>query len=162
MIPQTYIDELLSRLDIVTVIDARVKLKKTGKNWSACCPFHDEKTPSFSVSEQKQFYYCFGCGASGHALGFVLAFEGGEFPAVVEKLAESVGMQKWTSEQNTKRSTIPAARRRKLEEIMANERYLLKFTQASIKSGVKATEFDKKRARLAADRIRKITEILAK
>ena len=53
MIPQAYIDELLSRLDIVTVIDARVKLKKTGKNWSACCPFHDEKTPSFSVSEQK-------------------------------------------------------------------------------------------------------------
>lgn len=162
MIPQAYIDELLSRLDIVTVIDARVKLKKTGKNWSACCPFHDEKTPSFSVSEQKQFYYCFGCGASGHALGFVLAFDGGEFPAVVEKLAASVGMQKWTSEQTTKRSTIPAARRRKLEEIMANERYLLKFTQASIKSGVNATEYDKKRARIAADRIRKITEILAK
>ena len=162
MIPQAYIDDLLSRLDIVSVIDSRVKLKKTGKNWLACCPFHEEKTPSFSVSEAKQFYYCFGCGASGHALRFVLDYEGGEFPAVVEKLAKSVGMAKWTSQQNTRRSSIPAVRRRKLEEIMANERYLLKFTRASIQSGVVATEYDKERARKAAARIKKITEILTK
>lgn len=162
MIPQSYIDELLARLDIVTVIGDRIALKKTGKNWSACCPFHDEKTPSFTVSEQKQFYYCFGCGVSGHAIGFVLAYEGGEFPAVVEKLAASVGMQKWTSEKQTKRSEIPAAKRRELESIMEYERYLLRFTKASIENGVIPTEFDKQRARKAADRIKKITEILAR
>lgn len=161
MIPKAYIDNLLSRLDIVTVIDSRIKLKKTGKNWSACCPFHDEKTPSFSVSEDKQFYYCFGCGASGNALGFVLGYEGGEFPAVVERLAQSVGMEKWTSDRQTKRSLIPAERRRKLEKIMANERYLLSFVKASMQSGTMPSNEDKQRARLAADRIKKITEILA-
>lgn len=162
MIPQSYLDELLSRLDIVTVIDSRIKLKKTGKNLSALCPFHDEKSPSFSVSEDKQFYYCFGCGASGNALGFVMAFEGGEFPAVVEKLARSIGMEKWTSETKTKRSTIPAERRRKLEKGLADERYLLEFTKASIRSGVIPTEYDKQRARKAVERIKKISEILAK
>jgi len=162
MIPQAYIDELLSRLDIISVIDSRVKLKKTGKNWSALCPFHDEKSPSFSVSEDKQFYYCFGCGASGHALNFVLQYEGGEFPAVVENLARSVGMEKWTSERTTKRSIIPAERRRKLEKIMGEERYLLNFVKASVQSGTMPSDEDKQRARLAADRIKKITAILAK
>lgn len=156
-------DDLLSRLDIVEVIDARVKLRKTGKNWSACCPFHDEKTPSFSVSEAKQFYYCFGCGASGNAIGFVMNFEGGEFPAVIEKLAQSVGLPKWTStEPPKKRSVIPAERRRKLQGILDNERYLLKFTKASIDSGVVPTQFDKERAKKAAERIKKISEILAR
>jgi DNA primase len=162
MIPQAYIDELMSRLDIVSVIDSRVKLKKTGKNYSALCPFHDEKSPSFSVSEDKQFYYCFGCGASGHALGFVLSYDGGEFPAVVEKLAQSVGMTKWTSETQTKRSSIPAERRRKLEKVLGDERYLLNFVKASVQSGTMPSDEDKQRARLAADRIKKITAILAK
>lgn len=162
MIPQAYIDELLSRLDIISVIDSRVKLKKTGKNWSALCPFHDEKSPSFSVSEDKQFYFCFGCHASGHALNFVLQYEGGEFPVVVENLARSVGMGKWTSERTTKRSIIPAERRRKLEKIMANERYLLSFVKASVLSGTMPSDEDKQRARVAADRIKKITAILSK
>ncbi len=161
MIPQSYIDELLSRLDIVTVIDSRVKLRKNGKNHSACCPFHDEKSPSFTVSEAKQFYYCFGCGASGHALGFILNYERLEFPAAVEMLANSIGMPKWTSDIKTKRSAIPAAKRRRLTEILNNERYLLEFTRGSVKSGVVATEYDKKRARMAAERIKKITGILA-
>lgn len=161
MIPQAYIDELISRLDIVSVIDSRVKLKKSGKNYSALCPFHDEKSPSFSVNEDKQFYYCFGCGASGHALGFVLAYDGGEFPAAVEKLAQSVGMAKWTSETQTRRSSIPAERRRKLEKVLADENYLLKFTKASIDSGTQPSAEDMQRARKAADRIKKITEILA-
>ncbi len=68
LIPQRFIDDLLNRTDIVEVVGSRVQLKKTGKNYSACCPFHQEKTPSFSVSPDKQFYYCFGCGAGGNAL----------------------------------------------------------------------------------------------
>ena len=91
-IPQAFLDTLLDRLDIVEVVDRRVKLKKTGKNYSARCPFHDEKTPSFSVNPDKQFYYCFGCGAGGNALGFVMDYENLEFPRAVESLASSVGL----------------------------------------------------------------------
>ncbi|MEM1113702.1 MAG: DNA primase [Pseudomonadota bacterium] len=91
-ITQKFIDDLLDRVDIVETIDRRVKLKKAGKNYSACCPFHDEKTPSFTVNSDKQFYYCFGCGASGNALGFVMEYENVEFPEAVERLASTVGM----------------------------------------------------------------------
>src|SRR5690554_2658553 len=92
LIPQTFIDELLARVDIVEVIDSRVKLKKTGKNYSACCPFHNEKSPSFTVSPDKQFYHCFGCGVSGSAIKFIMEYEGLPFPDTVEKLAQSVGL----------------------------------------------------------------------
>lgn len=92
-IPQAFLDTLLDRLDIVEVVDRRVKLKKTGKNYSARCPFHDEKTPSFSVNPDKQFYYCFGCGAGGNALGFVMDYENLEFPQAVESLASSMGLE---------------------------------------------------------------------
>ncbi len=92
-IPQSFIDDLLSRLDIVSVVDSRVKLKKTGKNYAACCPFHQEKTPSFTVSPDKQFYYCFGCGASGNALGFVMEYEHTGFLDAVESLAKSAGLE---------------------------------------------------------------------
>jgi len=93
LIPQSFIDELLDRIDIVDVVDSRVKLKKTGKNYSACCPFHDEKSPSFTVSPDKQFYYCFGCGASGSALGFILDYERQSFPDAVEELAKMAGLE---------------------------------------------------------------------
>ncbi|MDP3518431.1 MAG: DNA primase [Pseudohongiella sp.] len=92
LIPQSFIDDLLSRADIVEVIDKRVKLKKTGKNYSACCPFHQEKTPSFSVEPDKQFYYCFGCGAAGNALGFVMNYDQTEFPEAVASLAADYGL----------------------------------------------------------------------
>lgn len=92
-IPQNFIDDLLSRLDIVEVINRRVALKKTGRNYSARCPFHEEKTPSFSVNPDKQFYYCFGCGASGNALSFVMDYERHDFPMAVETLAHSAGME---------------------------------------------------------------------
>ena len=93
LIPQSFIDDMLNRLDIVDVVDSRVKLRKTGKNYSACCPFHDEKTPSFIVSPEKQFYYCFGCGASGNALGFVMDYERLSFPEAVESLARLTGLE---------------------------------------------------------------------
>lgn len=92
-IPQAFLDDLLDRVDIVDVIDRRVKLKKSGKNYSACCPFHEERTPSFSVNPDKQFYYCFGCGAGGNALTFLMEYENLEFPIAVESLANSAGME---------------------------------------------------------------------
>lgn len=92
-IPQPFIDDLLERIDIVDVIDSRVKLKKGGKNYSACCPFHDEKTPSFSVSPDKQFYYCFGCGASGNSIGFIMDYERINFPEAIESLAKVAGLE---------------------------------------------------------------------
>ena len=91
-IPQAFLDDLLDRVDIVEVIDRRVKLKKTGKNYSARCPFHEERSPSFSVNPDKQFYYCFGCGAGGNALTFVMEYENLEFPQAVDTLANSAGM----------------------------------------------------------------------
>ncbi|MFN3581921.1 MAG: DNA primase, partial [Pseudomonas sp.] len=92
LIPQGFIDDLLGRTDIVEVVGSRLKLKKTGKNFSALCPFHNEKSPSFSVSPDKQFYYCFGCGAGGNALSFVMDFERLEFPQAVEELARHAGV----------------------------------------------------------------------
>lgn len=91
-ITQVFIDDLLDRVDIVDIIDRRVKLKKTGKNYSACCPFHDEKTPSFSVNPDKQFYYCFGCGAGGNAIGFIMDYDNVDFPQAVENLADHAGL----------------------------------------------------------------------
>ncbi|MCF8977301.1 DNA primase [Pseudomonas syringae] len=93
LIPQSFIDDLLNRTDIVDVVSSRVQLKKTGKNFSACCPFHKEKTPSFSVSPDKQFYYCFGCGAGGNALGFIMDHDNLDFPQAVEDLAKAAGME---------------------------------------------------------------------
>ena len=86
-IPQQFIDDLINRVDIVDVIDSRVALKKRGKEYIACCPFHNEKTPSFTVSQSKQFYHCFGCGAHGTALGFIMEYERLDFPDAVEALA---------------------------------------------------------------------------
>ncbi|EJG0983753.1 DNA primase [Vibrio parahaemolyticus] len=91
-IPRSFIDDLLDRLDIVDIIDARVKLKKKGKNYGACCPFHNEKTPSFSVSQEKQFYHCFGCGAHGNAIDFMMEFERLEFVEAIEELASYLGL----------------------------------------------------------------------
>ncbi|MDY7562190.1 DNA primase [Pseudomonas sp. CCC3.2] len=93
LIPQSFIDDLLNRTDIVDVVSSRLQLKKTGKNYSACCPFHKEKTPSFSVSPDKQFYYCFGCGAGGNALGFMMDHDNLDFPQAVEELAKAAGME---------------------------------------------------------------------
>ena len=86
-IPQHFIDELLSRADIVDIIGRRVPLKKAGREFQACCPFHNEKTPSFTVSPTKQFYHCFGCGAHGSALSFMMEYDRLSFPEAVEELA---------------------------------------------------------------------------
>ncbi len=98
-IPTQFIDELLARIDIVDVIDARVALKKAGKNLHACCPFHNEKTPSFTVSPDKQFYHCFGCGAHGTAIGFLMEYDQLSFPEAIQELADQVGMTVPTTQQ---------------------------------------------------------------
>ncbi|ORM66254.1 DNA primase [Pantoea rodasii] len=92
-IPRVFINDLLARTDIVDLIDARVKLKKQGKNYHACCPFHNEKTPSFTVSGEKQFYYCFGCGAKGNAIDFLMNHDRLDFVESVEELATQHGLE---------------------------------------------------------------------
>lgn len=92
-IPQSFIDQLLDRVDLVDVIDRRVPLKKAGKTYKACCPFHNEKTPSFNVNPDKQFYHCFGCGAGGNAIGFVMDYDNVDFPTAVEDLANQLGLE---------------------------------------------------------------------
>ncbi|WP_264272476.1 DNA primase [Duffyella gerundensis] len=92
-IPRIFINDLLARADIVDLIDARVKLKKQGKNYSACCPFHNEKTPSFTVNGEKQFYHCFGCGAHGNAIDFLMNFDRLEFVESIEELATLYGLE---------------------------------------------------------------------
>src|SRR5579863_1835961 len=91
-IPQSFIDELIARADIVEVIGSRVPLKKAGREYKACCPFHNEKTASFWVSPDKQFYHCFGCGAHGTALGFLMQYDQLPFPEAVEDLAGRLGL----------------------------------------------------------------------
>jgi DNA primase len=92
-IPDSFIDELLARVDIVDVIERRVPLKKAGREWTACCPFHNERTPSFYVSPAKQFFHCFGCGAHGSAIKFLMDYDRLEFPDAVEELAQAVGLK---------------------------------------------------------------------
>jgi len=92
-IPRVFINDLLARTDIVDLIDARVKLKKQGKNFHACCPFHNEKTPSFTVNGEKQFYHCFGCGAHGNAIDFLMNYDRLEFVESIEELATQHGLE---------------------------------------------------------------------
>ena len=92
MIPESFIQEVLNRTDVVDVIDKRVQLKKAGANFVACCPFHQEKSPSFSVSPSKQFYHCFGCGAHGSAITFLIEFEGLTFVEAVHQIASNLGL----------------------------------------------------------------------
>ncbi|MFI3221008.1 MAG: CHC2 zinc finger domain-containing protein, partial [Methylococcales bacterium] len=91
-IPREFISELLVRVDIVDLIDSHLPLKKTGANYVARCPFHTEKSPSFSVSRNKQMFHCFGCGASGNAIGFLMGFNHSDFVEAVEDLAAFVGI----------------------------------------------------------------------
>ncbi len=92
-IPQTFIQELLNRVDVVDVVGRYVQLKKGGANLMGLCPFHGEKSPSFSVSPSKQFYHCFGCGANGNAIGFLMEHAGMSFIEAVKDLAQQAGMQ---------------------------------------------------------------------
>lgn len=93
LIPQRFVDDLLDRIDLAELIGSRITLKKAGANYKACCPFHDEKTPSFNVRPDKGFYHCFGCGAHGDAISFIREFEGLGFTDAVEELAKRAGLE---------------------------------------------------------------------
>ena len=111
LIPQSFIDELIARADIVEIIGLRVQLKKAGREYKACCPFHGEKTPSFWVSPEKQFYHCFGCGAHGTVLRFLMEHDRMTFPEAIEELAQRLGLEVphegGTAAGNTKRADEP-------------------------------------------------------
>ena len=106
-IPRDFIDGLIGRADIVDIVEKRVKLKKAGKNYQACCPFHNEKSPSFTVSQDKQFYHCFGCGAHGNAIGFLMEYDNLEFVEAIEDLASFYGMEVPREEGGTQGPTAP-------------------------------------------------------
>ena len=131
-IPENFIQELLSRVDIVEIIDARVSLKKSGRNYMACCPFHSEKTPSFSVAPDKQFYYCFGCGASGDALGFLVEYEHMSFPEAVEHLASRAGMEVPREREDSPEERQRRSRMEQLLDLLSRaERYYRRQLRAA-------------------------------
>src|SRR5579872_6880224 len=130
-IPQQFIEELLSRADIVALIDSRVPLKKHGREFAACCPFHNEKSPSFFVSPVKQFYHCFGCGAHGTALSFLMEYEHMEFPEAVREVASMVGMEV-PVEQGEDRSSALAPLYEVLDKAANHYRDQLKQSQTAI------------------------------
>jgi DNA primase len=133
-IPQHFIDELIARTDIIEVIGSRVQLKRAGREYKACCPFHDEKTPSFTVSPDKQFYHCFGCGAHGTALGFVMDYDHTGFVEAVEDLAARAGLE-------VPREGGAAAAQQPHDELyVALERAALFFRQ-SLSGAAKAREY---------------------
>lgn len=108
-IPQPFIQDLVARTNIIDIIQARVHLKKRGQTYMACCPFHDEKTPSFTVSESKQFYHCFGCGQNGNAISFLMEYDRMEFVAAVEYLAAQLGVEvpREAGHQNNQQNIAP-------------------------------------------------------
>jgi len=106
-IPPSFIDNLLARIDIVEVIERHVPLKAKGKDHLGLCPFHQEKTPSFTVNRQRQFYYCFGCGAGGSAINFVMQYQNLDFVGAVEELAASLHMEVPREGHDSPRKTDP-------------------------------------------------------
>ncbi len=132
MIPRDFIDTLLARVDVVDVIDRRVPLKKAGQNYQACCPFHSEKTPSFTVSPTKQFYHCFGCGAHGTALSFLMEYEHMSFPDAVAALAQDSGLQVPESTHESDRPKPPPALWDALEQAAQFYKQQLKQTPRAI------------------------------
>jgi DNA primase len=123
LIPSVFIDDLLTRVDVVDLIDSYLPLKKTGSNYVARCPFHTEKTPSFSVSRRKQFYHCFGCGASGNAIGFLMDYSHLNFVEAVEDLASFVGIDVPREES----ATTPLIGKQDLASLYAVQQQVAKF-----------------------------------
>ena len=140
MIPNDFIQTLLARVDIVDVIDRYVPLKKAGANYAACCPFHSEKTPSFTVSPTKQFYHCFGCGAHGTAIGFLMEYGGKSFPDAVDELARDAGLDVPKEER-------PGERERRAESVDLTDHLLTAahFYRAELKDSPRAIDYLKRR-----------------
>ena len=141
MIPDSFIQDLLARVDIVDLVDGYVPLKKAGANYAACCPFHNEKSPSFTVSPTKQFYHCFGCGAHGTAISFVMEYQGLGFVDAVKELAGRAGMQVPESEGRGFKDEKPG-QTRTLIDIMARA---AAYYKEQLKKSPHAIEYCKKR-----------------
>ena len=137
LIPQDFIDDLIARADVVEIVGRRVQLKKAGREFKACCPFHDEKTPSFTVSPGKGFYHCFGCGAHGTAVGFLMEFDHMSFVEAIESLASSMGVEVPRSE-----SDKPARRYDELFSLMDS---VARYWQTAMKDTPTAVEYLKNR-----------------
>ena len=137
LIPQDFIDDLIARADIIEVVGRRVQLKKAGREFKACCPFHDEKSPSFTVSPGKGFYHCFGCGAHGTAIGFLMEFDHMSFVEAIESLAASMGVDVPRSE-----SDKPA---RRYDELFSLLDSIARYWQACLKDSPAAVEYVKNR-----------------
>ncbi|HEY8243947.1 MAG TPA: DNA primase [Casimicrobiaceae bacterium] len=140
MIPTDFIQTLLARIDIVDVVDPYVPLKKAGANYQACCPFHAEKTPSFTVSPTKQFYHCFGCGAHGTAIGFLMEHAGKSFPDAVEELARDAGLEVPRVERPGEREE-----RKALDDLTDRLTAAAAFYRAQLKATPRAIEYLKSR-----------------
>ncbi|MGB5010736.1 MAG: DNA primase, partial [Candidatus Dechloromonas phosphoritropha] len=141
MIPDSFIQDLLARVDIVDLVDSYVPLKKSGANYAACCPFHNEKSPSFTVSPTKQFYHCFGCGANGTAIGFVMEYQGLGFIDAVKELASRAGMQVSESEGRSFSDEKPG-QTRALIDVMARA---AQYYKDQLKASPRAIEYCRKR-----------------
>ena len=144
MIPDSFIQELLNRIDIVDVVERHVPLRKGGANYSACCPFHSEKSPSFTVSPSKQFYHCFGCGAHGSAIGFLMEYSGLSFVDAVEELAANAGLK--VPQENVARRQ-DEIKKAPLTDFMARA---AKFYREQLKASPRAIDYLKGRG-LGAD-----------
>ncbi|MDM7861736.1 DNA primase [Alteromonas sp. ASW11-36] len=131
LIPKDFIEDMIARTDIVDIIDSRVKLKKAGKNYQACCPFHNEKSPSFTVSQDKQFYHCFGCGAHGNSVSFLMEYDRLEFPEAIEELARFHGVE--VPREQSSHPRKPGVGREQLDSDYALMEKATRFFQAQLR-----------------------------
>lgn len=140
-IPRPFIDDLLTKSNIIDVINSRIKLKKAGRDYQACCPFHHEKTPSFTVSEKKQFYHCFGCGAHGNAISFLMDYDKLEFVEAIEELAAMAGLEVPYEKRGNSANQRPQVNyqtKRNLYELMQE---IAKFYQAQLPLNIPAQSY---------------------
>ena len=145
LIPRSFINDILAKADIVDVVNSRVKLKKAGtNNYQACCPFHHEKTPSFTVSKSKQFYHCFGCGAHGNAIGFLMEYDKLEFLEAVEELANFLGLDvpREQSGGRNEKTQVSFQTKRDLYQLMAE---IAHFYQQQLPNHIPAQAYLQKR-----------------
>ncbi len=146
MIPNQFVQDVLSRTDIVEIIGSHVQLRKTGANLSGLCPFHNEKSPSFSVSPTKQFYHCFGCGMSGSALGFLMEYSGYAFPEAVEELARRIGLT--VPKESRDSSITPAQAAQQADHrgaLLAHHQVAAQYYKAQLKQNTRAIDYLKRR-----------------
>lgn len=150
MIDKSTIEEIKARIDIVDLISKHLDLRKMGKNYSACCPFHNEKTPSFTVNQGKQFYYCFGCGATGDVIRFYSEYNMVGFNDSVEKLSQLAGI----AINKTNEVLVP----KNVKEMIVDDKIIMIMSQDYEDNGVKMSYADKQRKKLALARHDSLTK----